>query len=100
MMTAAQVLGAFAANLKFSDIPDDVVARAKNCITDAMGGAIYGAQLPWSSRAIDYAMRNGTGGSAPILGRSGLKTHALSAALANGVVIHAGRSDGGPIPSV
>ena len=100
MPTAAQVLGRFAAELRFAQLPPAVVERAKNCIIDAMAGATYGAKLPWSRMAVGYAARYGSGGPCSVIGSPALRVHAPLAALANGVLVHAAEMDGGRIPSV
>src|SRR4051812_47145004 len=82
---AAQVLGKFAADLKFSDIPQDIVTRAKDCITDTVGAATFGSQFPWSRMATEYAQRYGNGGPCSVIGSANLRVHAPFAALANGV---------------
>jgi 2-methylcitrate dehydratase PrpD len=38
----------FIASLTFERIPDEVIARIKLLILDALGCALYGTQLPWS----------------------------------------------------
>lgn len=98
MPTSAQVLGKFAAELKFTDIPVAVVERAKDCIIDTVAAARFGAQFPWSRMVVDYAIRYG-GGPCSIIGTDA-RVHAPYAALANGVHIHAFEQDNGHYPSV
>lgn len=89
-------LASFAADLRFEDIPDDVRERARECIQDTVGVAIFGAPLPWSRIVIDYARKSGAagaGGSSTILGADGPKVSAPLAALANGAVVHAFEMD-------
>ncbi len=93
MATAAQTLAQFAANLKFDDIPQDVIARGRDCIIDTIAAASYGAQFPWSRTVIDYAQRYGSGGNCSIMGVPGIKVHAPYAALANGTQSHAYEQD-------
>ena len=38
----------FAANLKLSDIPADVVARAKDLALDGIGCALYATDVEWT----------------------------------------------------
>ena len=66
--TAAQILGKFASELKFTDIPPAVVERAKNCIIDTVAAARFGAQFPWSRKVVGYAQRYGNGGPCSIIG--------------------------------
>jgi 2-methylcitrate dehydratase PrpD len=93
MDTAAQILGKFAADLSFDDIPEDVIARGRDCIIDTIAAASYGAQFPWSRLVIDYAQRYGAGGPCSIFGVPGVKVQAPYAALANGALGHAFEQD-------
>jgi 2-methylcitrate dehydratase PrpD len=88
-----KALAEFAAGLRFEDIPEDVRARARDCIQDTIGVAVFGSQLPWSRIVIDYARRNGAGGDCRILGIPGAKVSAPMAALANGALVHAFEMD-------
>ena len=100
MPTSAQVLGKFAAELAFADIPTAVVERAKDCIIDTVGVATFGAQFPWSRLVANYARRYGSGGPCSILGVAGSRVHAPYAALANGVFAHAYEQDSVRDPGV
>ncbi len=84
MPTAAQILGKFAAELSFDDIPAAVVERAKDCIIDIIGVSTFGSQFPWSRMVADYARRYGGGGPCSLIGMKGERVHAPFAALANG----------------
>lgn len=99
--TASQVLATFAHELAYSDLPPAVVARAKDCITDTVAAAAFGAQFPWSKTIADYARRYGAGGPCSILGVPDARVHAPYAALANGALAHAYEIDsvgGAPHP--
>jgi len=98
--SAAQILGQFAAELAFADIPPTVIEHAKACIIDTTAVAVFGSTLPWSRIVADYATRYGAGGPCSILGSKGARVHAPSAALANGVYAHAFEQDGARDPSV
>ena len=82
-------LAEYAAALRYEDLPEAVVRRAKECIADTVAAGICGAAMPWSRIVIDYAERTGPGGKCHILGRSGPAVQAPSAALANGALAHA-----------
>src|SRR3954469_9495085 len=45
---ATRDLAAFAANLKFSDIPAEAIERIKYCALDSIGCCIFGVTLPWT----------------------------------------------------
>lgn len=97
---ASQVLGNFSANLKFSDIPQDSIERARNCVVDTVAAAVFGSRFPWSHMVADYARRYGSGGPCTIIGLPGTKVHAPLAALANGVFAHAFEQDAVSDPGV
>src|SRR5438034_4077547 len=82
-------LAEYAAALRYDDVPEAVVRRAKECIADTVAAGICGAAMPWSRIVIDYAERTGPGGKCRILGRDGPAVQAPSAALANGALAHA-----------
>src|SRR5215212_6529524 len=81
-------LAEYAASLRYEDLPAEVVACAKDTITDTVAAAIQGSALPWSRIVIDYAERTGPGGKSRILGHGGA-VQAPAAALANGALAHA-----------
>jgi 2-methylcitrate dehydratase PrpD len=82
-------LAEYAAGLRYEDLPQDVIQRAKDCITDAVATNFYGNALPWSQMIIAYAQRSGPGGTSRILGSGGPTVQASAAALANGALTHA-----------
>lgn len=98
--TSAQILGKFAAQLNFSDIPKAVVSRAKDNFTDTMAVMLHGSQMPWSKMVADYARRYGSGGPCVIVGSPGGRVHAPYAALANGVSANAFELDSARHPGV
>ncbi|MFQ5765176.1 MAG: MmgE/PrpD family protein [Rhodospirillales bacterium] len=100
MSRETETLAAFAAGLAYEDIPSEVVERAKDCIIDTIGAAIYGSGLPWSRIIIDYVRANGAGGACTVLGPDGIHTTPPMAALANGVLAHAFEMDSLRQPSV
>jgi 2-methylcitrate dehydratase PrpD len=82
-------LAAYAAALRYEDLPDAVVQRVKECIIDAVGTISYGPELPWTRMIIAHAQRYGAGGKSAILGIGGAGVQAPAAALANGASAHA-----------
>ncbi|HEV8033171.1 MAG TPA: MmgE/PrpD family protein [Stellaceae bacterium] len=83
-------LARYAAALRYEDLPEAVVACAKDAIIDTVAACICGSALPWSRIVIDYAERTGPGGTSHILGRGrGSAVQAPAAALANGALAHA-----------
>src|SRR4029077_11514959 len=77
-------LAAYAANLRYEEIPDAVKQRIKDCITDTVAVILYGGKLPWSQMVIAHAKRTGPGGKSHILGAGSTTVQAPSAALAHG----------------
>jgi len=82
-------LAEYAAQLDLDAVPADVVARAKNTITDTVGTIVFGYDLPWSQMIVAQARRSGPGGKSRILGRGGPLVQAPAAAFANGALAHA-----------
>ena len=82
-------LAAYAAGLRYEDLPGAVVQRAKDCITDTVGAIVFGGELPWSKMIVAYAKRNSGTGRSSILGSGGAPVNAGAAALANGAMTHA-----------
>jgi len=82
-------LAAYAAALKFEDLPPAVLQRAKDCMADTVAAIIYGGELPWSQMIIAYARANSPAGKSYILGTGGAGVHPGAAALSNGAMTHA-----------
>lgn len=99
MTTASHRLAQFAAALKFEDVPEPVIARAKASLIDTVAACAFGAQLPWSRIIAAYGERNSPAGRAAVIGTK-LKLHAPFAALANGAAAHAFEMDSLVHPSV
>ena len=98
-MTAARTLADFAVNLKFEEIPQTVVERAKDCVIDIVGVCWFGSTVASSRPVLDYVERYGKGGRSTVLGTA-LKVQAPMAALANGVFAHSFEMDNLVSPSV
>ncbi len=88
MALAIRKLAEFAAGLNYADIPTEVVLRARDCILDTVGVAVFGSGLPWSRIIANYARRTGGGGQCTLLGSED-RLQAPAAALANGALAHA-----------
>src|SRR5258708_17070409 len=73
-------LAAYAAKLRYEELPPAVVQRAKDCICDTVGAIVYGAELPWSKMIIAYARRTSAAGRSSILGSEGGGVQAGAAA--------------------
>jgi aconitate decarboxylase len=80
-------LADFAANLKLSDVPEDVIARAKAVILDGFGCGLFGANLKWTNILAGVVGRlEPQGGQSSIWGR-GETASAVNAALVNGTMV-------------
>ncbi len=86
-------LAEYAASLRYEDLPQHVIQRAKDCITDTVAVIVLGNALPWSQIICRYAQSIGLGGRSRILGSRGPTLQAPAAALANGTLAHAFESD-------
>jgi 2-methylcitrate dehydratase PrpD len=82
-------LAQYAAQLRYEDVPADVVQRAKDTIIDTVGTIVFGYDLPWSRIIVAQAKRSGPGGRSRILGAGGELVQAGAAAFANGALAHA-----------
>jgi 2-methylcitrate dehydratase PrpD len=85
-------LAQYATQLRFEDIPADVLQRVKDCVADTVGVILFGSQFPWSKMIVAQARRMGTGGKCNILG-TGASVSAPCAALAHGAMTHAFEQD-------
>ena len=63
MSGETRTLAEFAAGLNYEDIPRPVVERAKDCLIDTIGAAVFGSTMPWSKIVAGYAKANGGGGA-------------------------------------
>ncbi|MBI4083082.1 MAG: MmgE/PrpD family protein [Candidatus Lambdaproteobacteria bacterium] len=88
-----RTLAEWAAALRYEELPEDVIARARDCIQDTVGLSVFGAELPWSRIVVDYVRRYGGPGASTVLGADGLRTSPPFAALANGALVHAFEMD-------
>jgi 2-methylcitrate dehydratase PrpD len=83
------VLAAYAAGLRYEELPADVIQRAKDCLIDTVAVVIFGYRFPWSQKIVAYAAARGSGGRSCILGHGNGMVQAPFAALANGALAHA-----------
>ena len=84
-------LAEYAAALRYEEIPQEVLQRAKDCIADTAGVILFGAQFPWSKMMIAQAQRMGVGKSNIL--STGARVSATAAALAHGAMTHAFEQD-------
>jgi 2-methylcitrate dehydratase PrpD len=77
---ATSQLGAFAGGLSYDDLPEEVVAKVRDCIVDAIGGIVFGMTQPWTRMVIDYVQDESGNGRVAIPGTK-LRTSASQAVL-------------------
>lgn len=85
-------LAEYASELRFEQIPPEVLQRAKDCIADTVATILFGAPFPWSQMIIAQARLRGHGGKSAILS-TGVNVSAPAAALAHGAMTHAFEQD-------
>ena len=89
---AAVALGAYAAALRYPDLPGSVVERIEFLIADTIIACLAGARQPAGEAIARHAATLGRGG-ADLFDGSGRRTSTSMAALANGVLAHAAEAD-------
>lgn len=85
---ATRRLADYAVNLRYRDIPPEVISRANDCLLDTLAVALYGSTKPWSKTVLQHVKALGLKGRSTILGDSQCAPASL-AALANGTMAHA-----------
>ena len=87
MTSHTRQMAEFAANLKLSDVPPEVVERAKELILDGLGCGLFAANMKWTQIVAKLAERmDPNGGVASIWGRGEMASPA-HAALVNGTAV-------------
>jgi 2-methylcitrate dehydratase PrpD len=88
MQRNTEIMANFVVDLKYENIPPDVVQRAKRQILDVIGVALAGSTQEVGKIALDFVQS--TGGTAECLTwGSNLRTSAPQAAFVNGIYCHA-----------
>lgn len=85
--TEASLLASFALDLRFEDVPSDVLMLAKEHFLDAFGIALASTGFDFGRSILQGACDLGSGAGATAIG-SGSRLPAASAALVNGVLAH------------
>ncbi|MEX2449832.1 MAG: MmgE/PrpD family protein [Rhodospirillales bacterium] len=98
--TKTETLAAFAAGLKYDDLPPEVIERTKFCIIDTIAACTFGTELPWSKMVIKHATATSAAGKSGIFGPEGHRVQPAMAALANGALSHSFELDNLRMPSV
>lgn len=98
-MTASEELARWVAQVRYEDLPADVVASAKSRICDTLGVAVGASTTAAAGAARAVAGRWGGADEAAVIGES-RRLPAASAALVNGTCAHALDFDDTHLPSV
>lgn len=80
-------LAEFASQLRYEQIPGNALARAKNCVLDALGCALFGSATPWCS-IINRFVQSQKGIEEARLWTTGFMGPVANAVLGNGTMIH------------
>jgi len=83
-----RVLAQFASELRFEDIPQEVVQRMKTSVLDSIGCCLYGVTLPWTQHVSDMVEQDGAKPVVSIWGTS-RRTSLSNAVLVNSTAGHA-----------
>jgi 2-methylcitrate dehydratase PrpD len=75
-------LANFASGLRYEDIPEEVIQKAKDCILDQLGVELIGSTLDCNKIAYRYVTEMGSKAESTIV-NYGTKVHALDAAFVN-----------------
>jgi len=89
---ATRTLAAFAAGLRFEEIPGAVIAQARLSLLDGIGVCLLGATLPWTRRVQALCLAEGATPAAS-LWASGHKGSLAQAVLCNATAGHAFEMD-------
>jgi len=73
----------FAVDLRYEDLPPEVIASAKRCILDSLGCGLFGSQMPWTESVARVVAQLGQSPKASAWGRQ-QKADPLGAAFING----------------
>jgi 2-methylcitrate dehydratase PrpD len=84
---ATLALGAYAAGLRYADLPPAVAAKAKECVLDALGCCLLGMTQPWTRMVLEMVMEQGGAPQASVLGTAH-RTSASQAALVTATAGH------------
>jgi 2-methylcitrate dehydratase PrpD len=85
---ATRDLAAFAASIRYEDLPAEVVARIKTSALDSIGCCLFGATLPWTGHVQAMVEEAGAAPVASLFG-TGRKSSVADAVLVNATAGHA-----------
>lgn len=77
----------FVCNLKYQDIPLEVIQIIKRNTLDTFGCGLFGSTMPWGKIISEFVAELGDGGKASVWGKKA-KAFSPNAVLANGTMVH------------
>lgn len=86
-------VAAYVTGLRYADLPDEVIAKAKDVVLDGLGCSLACSRLPHGKMALEYARRQAGPPDATVIGAE-FRTSAEQAALVNGILGHGDEIDG------
>lgn len=84
---ATRQLAAFVDQTKYEDLPQPVLAKTKEIITDQLGVALASSMLPWNRKVLEYVQAMDISGASRVIG-TGYRSSIEYAALVNGTFGH------------
>ena len=95
----SKVLAKYVVNLRYEDLKDEVIEKAKMHLLDSLGNILGACEMPWSRIVIDVVKQIKGEPQATVMGVEG-KYPTIMAALANGTMAHGiDADDSGARPS-
>jgi 2-methylcitrate dehydratase PrpD len=88
LANATRDLAAFAASIRYEDLPADVVQRIKTSTLDSIACCLYGATLPWTRKVGEMVEEERAAPVASVMG-TGRRTSVANAVLVNATAGHA-----------
>jgi 2-methylcitrate dehydratase PrpD len=80
-------LALYVTNLRYGDLPAEVVAKAKECVLDALGCCVFGVTQPWTRIVLDMVAEQGGAPQACVPGTD-FRTSVSQAVLVSGTAGH------------
>jgi 2-methylcitrate dehydratase PrpD len=80
-------LGSYVASLRYADLPAEVVAKAKECVMDALGCCVFGVTQPWTQMVLEMVAEQGGTPQTCIPGTN-FRTSVSQAVLVSGTAGH------------
>ena len=95
----SKVLARYVTNLRFEDLGEEVVRKAKVHFLDSLGNILGAGEMPWSKMVIEVVKKTGGAPQSTVIGVKG-KYPVIMATLANGTMAHGiDADDSGARPS-